>query len=183
MAGPLNVQPPQPVRQGRYGPIYDKTDWLRGGRAPTFDPESIGQQVEQYQDFAREGVEAYGRQLQPHLMREIGTALGGLNSIGALRSGGTTVAMEDIADRYTEQIGNFAGRATMDAIGFGQQGAFGTYDRQRQAYDTDRDFDQRERARRDARRGALMGSIGQLLGAGIGFALPPAAPVAAAATR
>lgn len=131
------------------------------------DPNALDASVKQYQGYAREGVDAYGRQLQRPMLQRIGTALGGLNSIGALRSGGTEVALNDIARDTTEDIGNFASRATLDAIGQGTGAAFGTYDRARSAFEGDRDAWERAEQRRMERRRA----VGQFLGTAAGFAL------------
>ena len=122
--------------------------------------------VGQAQDFLREGVEGYGEQLRPHLMREIGTALGGLNEIGALRSGGTTVALNDITTNYAQQIGAYAKQASGQALGYGLEAG--------------RIRNEREEARRK-RKGGLLKAIGGVLGAGIGFiAGGPAGAVAGA---
>jgi hypothetical protein len=120
------------------------------------------EEVERVQDLSREGVEGYGEQLRPHLLREIGTALGGLNEIGALRSGGTTVALNDITTNYAQQIGAFAKQATRENIGLG--------------LDTARLQHERSQAKRQ-RKAGLLKAIGGVLGAGIGFLVggPPGA--------
>ncbi len=154
--------------------------------APEFDPNAVGRSVKQYQDYAREGVEAYGRQMQRPLLQRIGTTLGGLNSIGALRSGGTEVALNDITRDATEDLGNFASRATMDAIGQGTGAAFGTfdrgqgtYDRRRSAYEGDREFNAAEAERRRRSRSSFFGGVGRALGTAAGFALGGPAGAAA----
>lgn len=111
--------------------------------------------VKRAQDLGREGVEGYGETLRPGLEREIGTALGGLNSIGALRSGGSTVALNDITTNYAQQIGAYAKQAAGEATGYGLQA--GQLRLQKRQMD-------------DQRRGGLLKAIGSVLGAGIGFA-------------
>lgn len=110
--------------------------------------------VPEAQRYLREGVEGFGQQLRPGLLRDIGTTLGGLNQIGALRSGAVPVALGDIAERYGNQVGAFAKQATMGGLESGLSA-------RRQA------FAEEEAKRR--RKAALLGSIGKVLGAGIGF--------------
>lgn len=120
------------------------------------------QDVGRAQDLASQGVEGYGETLKPHLMREIGNALGGLNEIGALRSGGTKVALEDISTNYAQQIGAFAKQASGEAIGYGLEA-------QKMRLQRDRD--------KQARKASLLKAIGGVLGAGVGFLVggPPGA--------
>lgn len=128
-----------------------------------FDPF---QDVPRAQQLASEGVKGYGETLQPYLMRQIGTALGGLNSIGALRSGGATQAVRDISTDYTNQIGSYAKQAAGEALSAGQQATELRY--------------RRDEARAN-RRASLFSAIGGVLGAGIGFiAGGPAGAVAGA---
>ena len=113
------------------------------------------------QDLARESVIGFGEALRPGLEQEIGKTLGGLQSIGALRSGQTGVQLGNISSRFGQQIGAFAKQAT--ALGFGggqgitQAGLAGE-----QAIDA-------ERQREDERKGALGKAIGGALGKGLGF--------------
>lgn len=110
--------------------------------------------VPRAQELAQKGVEGFGEQLRPGLEREIGNALGGLNSIGALRSGGSTVALNDITTNYAQQVGAYAKQAAGDAIGYGLQA--------RQMRDA---WSEQQRARH----GGLLKAIGGVLGAGVGF--------------
>lgn len=110
--------------------------------------------VKRAQNLGREGVLGYGEALRPGLEREIGNALGGLNSIGALRSGGTTVALGDITTNYAQQIGAYAKQAAGEATGYGLQA---------------RQLRDQERRYQDSRRGGLFRAIGSVLGAGVGF--------------
>jgi hypothetical protein len=130
--------------------------------APAKKPYHPLDEVSRVQDLSREGVEGYGEQLRPHLMREIGNALGGLNEIGALRSGGTTVALNDISTNYAQQIGAYAKQATRENIGYGLE--------------TARLQHERSEAKR-RRKGGLLKAIGGVLGAGVGFLVggPPGA--------
>lgn len=141
-------------------------------RMQPFDPF---EDVERAQDLSREGVEAIGEQLRPELMRDIGDAIGGLNSIGALRSGGTTVALRDLTQTYADRIGTAASAATLGAINTGM-GASGMRLQ-------DRQIRNQENEARRAREAALWRSIGTVLGAGVGFAVggPAGAAVGAGA--
>lgn len=125
-----------------------------GGKKPAAAPSDPYADVGRAQELARQGVEGYGETLKPQMLREIGTALGGLNEIGALRSGGAEVALNDIGTNYSQMIGSYAKQASGDAIGYGLQAH-----RQR--------FDEEEAAQ--ARKAATLRSIGSVLGAGIGF--------------
>lgn len=118
------------------------------------------------QDLLKGGVEAYGEQMRPHLLREIGNALGSLNSIGALRSGGSEVAIKDISRDYTDRIGLHARQTASDALGYGLRAS---------------DMRFREAEARRARRASLLKGIGTFLGAGAGFLLSGGNPAGAAA--
>jgi len=122
--------------------------------------------VPQAQEFAMQGVEGYGEALRPHLLREIGTALGGLNEIGALRSGGANVALSDISTNYAQQIGAFAKQASGQALGYGLEAGRLRFER--------------EQARAKKKAG-LLKAIGSVLGAGIGFFASGMNPAGAAA--
>ena len=137
-------------------------------RHGSFDPL---RDVQRAQDFTREGVIASGELLRPELLKQIGDTLGGLNSIGALRSGGTKVALEDISRDFTDRFGNIASRATLGALNAGI-GAGGL-----RLGNRGLDFQEEEAKRR--RKSSLLGAIGSVVGAGIGFAVggPPGAAV------
>lgn len=149
------------------------TKVMNRGEQP-FDPF---RDVERAQTFAREGVEAFGEQLRPALLGEIGSTLGGLNRAGALRSGATNVALRDISQRFGEQIGTFASTASLGALGQGLgAGQLRLAGRQQRFAEDEA---------RSARRSALLRSIGSVLGAGIGFAVggPPGAAAGSQAVR
>ncbi len=133
-----------------------------------FDPF---RDVDEAQKRTREGVIASGELLKPQILGAIGDTIGGLNSIGALRSGGTKVALEGVQRDFTTQIGHIASQATLGAIGSGLQ-AGGL----RQG---DRSLNFQEEEARRKRRASLLGAIGSVVGAGIGFAV--GGPVGAAA--
>ena len=134
--------------------------------ANSFDPF---RDVGRAQDFTREGVIASGELLRPELLTRIGDTLGGLNSIGALRSGGTKVALEGVSREFTDRFGLIASRATLGALDAGI-GAGGLRLQNRRL-----NFQEEEAKRR--RKSALLGAIGSVVGAGIGFAVggPPGA--------
>ena len=123
-----------------------------------FDPL---QDLDRVQDATRESVTAFGRQLQPEITRQIGSAFRGLNSIGALRSGATNVALGDINQMFADRVGLFASRATAGAIGQSLQAGSLRQDNRRQ------DFVEDEARRR--RQGGFLRSLGNVIGAGIGF--------------
>ena len=131
-----------------------------------FDPF---RDVERAQDLTREGVIAKGELLRPEILGRIGDTLGGLNAIGALRSGGTRVALGEISREFTDRFGNIASAATLGAVGQGLQAG------QLRLGNRAQDFREDEARRR--RRASLLGAIGKVVGAGVGFATggPPGA--------
>ena len=141
-------------------------------RGNTFDPL---RDVPRTQRLAREGVTAFGESLNRPLLQSIGTALGGLNEIGALRSGGTQVAFQDIAQQFGDITGRFASQATLGAIGQGLEAG-----RSRTSAEA-LEFQKAEARRR--RQSGLFKAIGGVVGAGIGFATggPPGAVAGARA--
>lgn len=128
---------------------------------PALNPDPYSD-VPEAQNYLREGVEGFGEQLRPHILKDIGDTLGGLNSIGGLRSGGTEVALGDITEKYAAQVGAFAKEATAGGLSAGLEA-------RRQRF--------REDQAKQARKAGLMKAIGSVLGAGIGFlaAGPPGA--------
>jgi len=129
-----------------------------------FDPLGY---VPQAQKLAQTGVEGYGQSLLPGLKKQIGTTLGDLNSVGALRSGAVPVALGDIADRYGQQIGAYSKMAAGESIGAGLGASEQELMKQQ--------MDQRNKS-------SLLGAIGGALGSGLGFASKFIKPAAAAAT-
>jgi hypothetical protein len=127
-------------------------------------PNSPFSYVPEAQDYLREGVQGFGDTLQPQILKEIGSTLGGLNEIGGLRSGGTTVALGDITQKYADIIGAHARQATQ----YGLEAGLGA---RRQKF-------QEDEAKR-ARKHGLLKAIGSVLGAGVGFIA--AGPAGAAA--
>lgn len=111
--------------------------------------------VPQAQQAARTGVQGFGQAAEPYLKRQIGTALGGLNSTGALRSGAVNTALGDIATDYGKEVGGYAemaaGNATNAALGANE------LDLQRRQMD-------------EQRKSSLLSQIGNLIGTGLGFA-------------
>jgi len=114
-----------------------------------------GGNVEQAQKAAQKGVEGFGQAAQPYLSRQIGTALGNLNSTGALRSGAVPVALGDIATDYGREVGGFAKMAGGEALNAGLGASELDLERQRME---------------QQRKSSLLGAIGGLLGTGLGFA-------------
>ena len=135
-------------------------------RRRDFDP--LGD-VSRTQDLTREGVVANAELLRPELLARIGDTLGGLNSIGALRSGGTKVALDEVSRDFTDRIGSIASQATLGAI---DSGLNATSLRLR-----DEERRQQSKEARKRRKAGLLSSIGSVVGAGRGFAVagPPGA--------
>jgi len=119
-------------------------------------PFSSGGYVDQAQAAAAKGVQGAGAAAQPYLMRQVGTTLGGLNSIGALRSGAVPQALNDVATDYGQQIGAAAQKASGEAVGAGL--AANEQDILKQQLDLQR-------------KSSLLGAVGSLVGTGLGFAM------------
>lgn len=151
--GPNTGQPSDPRNNN---PAYRARQAARNQRIN--DPFRY---VPDAQKFAEEGVKSYGALIQPELMGAIGDTLGGLNSIGALRSGGTQVALNDLTRTYADRIGTFAKSATLDAIGTGLN-ASDVLNRRKES-------GQNVRNARVARQGDVMRGIAGVVGSGIGF--------------
>lgn len=130
------------------------------------DPNSPFSYVPEAQDYLRESVKGYGEQLQPEILKEIGSTLGGLNAIGGLRSGGAEVALGDIGQKYAAMVGSYASQATQGGLQAGLQA-------RRQKFTEDE-------AKR-ARKAALLKAVGSVLGAGIGFVASGGNPAGVAA--
>lgn len=118
------------------------------------NPNSPFSYVPEAQDYLREGVQGFGEALQPAILKDIGTTLGGLNEIGGLRSGGVTVALGDIGQKYADIIGAHAKQATQ----YGLEAGLGA---RKQAF--------AESEAKRARKHGLLKAIGSVLGAGVGF--------------
>lgn len=129
-------------------------------RHGSFDPF---RDVPRAQQFTREGIIASGELLRPELLTRIGDTLGGLNEIGALRSGGTKVALEEVNREFTDRFGQIASRATLGALNTGLGAG------QLRLGNRGLNFQEEEAKRR--RKSALLGAIGSVVGAGIGFAV------------
>lgn len=68
-------------------------------------------------------VKAYGDMVGQDFQRQVGSMLGDLNGIGALRSGAVTSGMNDLTTNYGRQIGNYASQTATDAARLDQQEA------------------------------------------------------------
>lgn len=110
------------------------------------------------QQLAEQSVRGYGAAAAPTLRRSIGSALGGLNAMGALRSGGTVQALNDISSNYGDQIGAYADQATLGAMNTGLAANAARLQNQEFQYRQDQ-----------ANRGGVLRTIGGVLGAGLGF--------------
>lgn len=122
--------------------------------------------IDQGQQALAGAVTGYGEMLKPELLQTLGTTLGGINSIGGLRSGAVPVALNDIATSYGNQVGAFAAQTATAGAELGINV---------------RDHITAAKRQRDAKRAALLGSLGSVLGAGIalipGIGIPAKAAV------
>jgi hypothetical protein len=111
-----------------------------------------------YQNAAREGVNAIGQGLAFDFRRELGSYLGGLNSIGGIRSGAVESGADDIMRTYADRVGSAASQATLGAIGYGAD-----------ATRFELQAGEAAAERKQANKSSMMSGIGSLLGAGIGL--------------
>lgn len=123
-------------------------------------PGSLDANVQRFQGYAREGVEGYGAMLGQDFTKQVGTLLGDLNGIGALRTGGVTSGVNDLTTNYARNIGSVAKTATLDATRLGQE-----------EFDADTERKYRAAAEKRARKHSLLKTIGTVLGGAGGFAL------------
>lgn len=66
-------------------------------------------------------VKAYGDMVGQDFKRSVGSMLGDLNGIGALRSGAVPTGINDFTTNYGRQIGNYAAQTATDAERIDQQ--------------------------------------------------------------
>lgn len=66
-------------------------------------------------------VKAYGDMVGQDFQRQVGSMLGDLNGIGALRSGATVTGMNDLTTNFGRQVGNYAAQTATDAARLDQQ--------------------------------------------------------------
>lgn len=158
----LGSTAPMPERWRRITGGGQRTTNVNAAQTP-YDPMSLSSNVGQFQGFAREGVEGYGTMLGEDFSKSVGSMLGDLNSIGALRSGGVVSGMNDLTTNYARQVGNVAKTATLDAVGMGQS-----------EYDANVERKYRADAEKRARRGGFLRGVGTLLGGAAGTILGPA---------
>jgi hypothetical protein len=118
-------------------------------------PFSSGGFVDQAQTAAAKGVQGFGEAAKKPLMQQIGTTLGGLNSIGSLRSGAVPTALEDVGTSYGNQVGAYSKMAAGESLGAGL--AANEQNLMKQQLD-------------QQRKSQLLSAIGGLVGTGIGFA-------------
>lgn len=140
-----------------------------GGYAPAHlrtDRDNPYRDVDAAMGYAREGVEGFGETLRPQLLQDIGTTLGGLNEIGALRSGAVETELGNIGERYGAQVGAYGKMAASEAV--------------RTGLEANRLRFEREESRR-RRKGGLLKAIGTVLGAGVGFVASGGNPAGAIA--
>lgn len=121
----------------------------------------VGQKIGMFQDMASESVRGYGSMLGRDFQKQVGVMLGGLNDIGALRSGRVQSELGDLSDQYGRSVGEYASMATRDAMGMGQT-----------EYDRDVERKYREDADRRARKSSKWGALGKLGGLALSVAFP-----------
>ena len=154
--GGMRATGPQP-NQG-VAPVNYAAGLAPGPHGEPFDRGNENSAINFYQNAARQGVEAIGKDLSFDFRRELGSYLGNLNSTGALRSGAVESGANDIMRTYADRVGSAASQATLGAIGYGAQTSRDELGRQVAAAD-----------RKNQRKIGTIGAIGGLLGAGVGM--------------
>lgn len=167
---------------------------VAGSPTVAMPDRDIAGNVGMMQDFAREGVQGYGQMLGEDLQKNVGTMLGGLNRMGALRSGATEAGMGDLMSTYGRQVGAYSKMATQDAMGLGLQASQAGMDdyfqnRQMNNQETNDSFDrfykqseanrdqnnydrelrERDRANKAKKKSGLLGAVGGIVGGVGGF--------------
>lgn len=92
--------------------------------APLGSPGAETPQAKQGYGPKLEGqVKAYGDMVGQDFTKQVGSLLGDLNGIGALRSGAVQTGVNDLTTNYGRQIGNYASQTASTAAGLDQQEA------------------------------------------------------------
>lgn len=147
--------------------LYGRAYAAGQGARPRVDPaEKYYADIERGQESLEGAVRGYGEMLRPELLQTIGSALGGLNSIGALRSGATVQALDDIGMDFASRVGQYASQTAVAGANLG----LGVRDRV-----------SADEERRRAARASLLRTLGSALGAGVGFVASGFNPAGAAA--
>lgn len=121
-------------------------------------PSGLDRNVGQYQNYLSEGVRGYADIAGQDLRKSIGETLGGLNGIGALRSGAVQSGINDLVTNYGRQIGDYASMTATEGAKLGQT-----------ENDLEVERKRRDEADRRSRRGGFLRGVGTLLGGGIGL--------------
>lgn len=125
-------------------------------------PLSLGGQTQKFNMQLRGASLGYANLAGRRLNRELGTMLGDLNSIGALRSGAVQAGVNLASQRFGETVGDYSNTLAVQGAQMAQE----EYDR-----NTERAFRERQYndARRASRRRGLGRALGTLGGGVIGF--------------
>jgi hypothetical protein len=113
----------------------------------------LGGQFDAFRNAMQEAVGGYGAMAGEDFQRRVGEFLGGMNEIGALRSGGVQAGVDQFGREFGRQIGHYSSMASRDALGMAQQ-----------EHDSDVERAFRERQYQDAKRASKRRGIGKLLG-------------------
>jgi hypothetical protein len=84
-------------------------------------PRGGGSQPSSYAPRLEGQVKAYGDMVGQDFTKKVGSMLGDLNGIGALRSGAAQTGLNDLTTEYGRQIGNYASQTATDAAKLDQQ--------------------------------------------------------------
>lgn len=93
-------------------------------RIPNLAPSSTvngGARLGGYAPKLEGQVKAYGDMVGQDFTKQVGSLLGDLNGIGALRSGAVQTGLNDLTTNYGRQIGNYAAQTASTAAGLNQQ--------------------------------------------------------------
>lgn len=93
----------------------------RLARRPTMPMMGGGSPVDKFAKYGQDATTAYATEAGDDLKKSVGGLLGNLNSIGALRSGGVTAGVNDIATTFSRNVGAEAGKNALAAASIGQQ--------------------------------------------------------------
>lgn len=124
-------------------------------RSATTEDEFF-QSAQRFKSFNEDAIRGYGALAGEDFAKQVGSTLGGLNQVGALRSGAVSSELGNLTDRYARTIGQYALQAAPQSM----EQALGFQTGVKQFED--------EAAR--SRKAGFLSTVGGLLGKGIGVA-------------
>lgn len=157
------------IRPGGYVPTYAKYAKPGGAvataetgaermRAAAAAPQPfLGGDFDQFQGALSGAAKGYADMAGEDFKKDVGTLLGNLNGIGALRSGGVQAGINDAMTHYGREVGDYTSQLASQAANLAQ----GQYTYEQEAAERKREYYQN---RADAKSAQHKSAIGKILG-------------------